>query len=65
MKATKPILENAPEPIIVAKVIYEAATDGTDKIRYTAGEDVKQVVELRKKLDDKEFIRNIKSMFGI
>lgn len=65
MKATKPILENAPEPIIVAKVIYEAATDGTDKIRYTAGEDVKKVVELRKKLDDKEFIQIIKSMFGI
>lgn len=65
MKATKPMFENAPEPIIVAKVIYEAATDDTDKIRYTAGEDVKQVVELRKKLDDKEFIQNVKSMFGI
>jgi NAD(P)-dependent dehydrogenase (short-subunit alcohol dehydrogenase family) len=62
MKATQPMLENGSEPIVVAKVIYEAATDGTDKLRYTAGEDAKQIVGLRKQLDDEEFIQNVKSM---
>ncbi len=65
MQAIQPMLENGSDPIVVAKVIYEAATDGTDTIRYTAGEDAKQLVGLRKQLDDKEFIENIKSMTGL
>ena len=65
MQVMQPMLENGSEPIVVAKVIYEAATDGTDTIRYTAGDDAKQIVELRKQLDDKEFTQNIKAMTGI
>ena len=59
------LLENASEPIVVANVIYEAATDGTDKLRYTAGEDAKAIMVNRKELDDKTFIQSIKAQFGI
>lgn len=65
MNAIKPMLENGSEPVVIAKTIYEASTDGTNKLRYTAGEDAKQLVELRKQLDDKEFIQKFKSMLGI
>ena len=59
------MLKKGSDPIVVAKVIYETATDGTDKLRYTAEDDAKQLMESRKKLDDKEFIQNIKSMMGL
>ena len=65
MQVMQPMLEKGSDPIVVAKVIYEAATDGTDTIRYTAGEDAKQLVGLRKQLEDKEFIQNIRSMTGL
>jgi NAD(P)-dependent dehydrogenase (short-subunit alcohol dehydrogenase family) len=60
-----PLAENASEASVVADVIYEAATDGTDQLRYTAGEDAKLITESRKKTDDAEFIEGIKSQFGI
>ena len=56
---------NASEPSVVANVIYEAATDGTDQLRYTAGEDAKVLMENRKKLDDAAFIGGIKAQFGL
>ena len=61
----QPILENACDPMVVANVIYEAATDGTDKLRYTTGEDAKAIVANRKASDDKTFIQGIKDQFGI
>ena len=61
----EPLLENASEPIVVANVIYEAATDSTDQLRYTAGEDAKAIVANRKAADDKTFIQGIKDQFGI
>lgn len=64
-KSMESLAEHASEPIVVAKVIYEAATDGTDKLRYTAGEDARMMVANRKELDDKTFIQGIKEQFGI
>ena len=58
-------MSNASEASIVANVIYEAATDGTEKLRYTAGEDAKAIVANRKELDDKTFIQGIKDQFAI
>ena len=65
MQAIQPMLENGSDPVVVAKAIYDAATDGTDTLRYTAGEDAEQLVGLRKQLDDKEFAQNVKSMMGL
>ncbi|MEM7179721.1 MAG: SDR family oxidoreductase [Spirochaetota bacterium] len=58
-------LNKTSEPIVVAKVIYEAITDGSSKLRYEAGDDAVELMANRKKLDDDSFIGNIKSMFGL
>ena len=57
--------QHASEPSVVAEVIYEAATDGTDQLRYTAGEDARMLMENRKKYSDAEFIGGIKSQMGL
>lgn len=48
-----------------AEVIYRAATDDSDRLRYTAGEDARQLLADRKALDDESFIRGIKASIGI
>jgi len=49
---------------LVADVIWEAVTDGTSTLRYTAGEDVKQYIEARKALSDEELFSVIKARLG-
>jgi short-subunit dehydrogenase len=49
---------------LVADVIWEAVTDGTNTLRYTAGEDVKQYIEARKSLSDEELFSIIKARLG-
>lgn len=41
------------EPIVVAEVIYEAVTDGEDKLRYPAGDDAHQMIGNREAVGDK------------
>ena len=53
------------EPGVVAEVIYQAATDGTNQLRYTAGDDAKALVAQRKQVDDATFIGRIKTQFGL
>jgi NAD(P)-dependent dehydrogenase (short-subunit alcohol dehydrogenase family) len=53
------------DPIVVAKVIYEAATDGTNQLRYTAGEDAKVLMADRKAADDMTFMKGVKERFGL
>jgi hypothetical protein len=43
----------APERI--ATIIYAAVTDGTKRLRYLAGDDVKHLVEARRKLSDDDY----------
>lgn len=56
--------QNASEPEVVAGVIYEAVTDGSDRLRYTAGDDAEMIVENRKQLTDEAFIGNLREQFG-
>ena len=56
---------NASEPIVVAEVIYEAATDGTSQLRYRAGADAVELLNNRKALDDATFIGGIKAQLGL
>ena len=42
MAATEPMMKNGAPPEVVAEVIYTAATDGSERLRYTAGEDARQ-----------------------
>lgn len=56
--------EGASDPIVVAETIWEAATDGTDQLRYVAGEDAKQIIAARKAMDDPEYLALIRSQMG-
>lgn len=51
---------NPSEPQVVADVIWQAATDGTDTLRYRAGDDAVAILDDRKKQDDATFIGTIK-----
>jgi NAD(P)-dependent dehydrogenase (short-subunit alcohol dehydrogenase family) len=55
----------ASEPMVVARAIYEAATDGTSQLRYTAGEDAKVLMAFRRSADDATFMKRLKDRFGL
>ena len=55
----------ASDPLVVAEVIYLAATDGTPQLRYTAGEDARQLLASRTSADDETFIGDMKRQFGL
>lgn len=59
------MMANASEPELVAEVIYTAATDGTDQLRYLAGADAEQYMANRDSQDDATFLGGIKQMFGL
>jgi NAD(P)-dependent dehydrogenase (short-subunit alcohol dehydrogenase family) len=52
-------------PELVAEVIYQAATDGTNQLRYIAGPDAEQFIAARKSSDDATFLAGIRSQFGV
>lgn len=60
-----PILQKASEPIVVAEVIYRAATDDTNQLRYIAGEDAEALLASRKADDDATFLQNIRDQFAL
>ena len=57
--------EGGSEPEVVAEVIYRAATDGTDQLRYTAGPDAAEIIAHRKAADDATFLAGMKAQLGI
>ena len=65
MTAMPTMAENASPASVVAEVIFEAATDGKNQLRYTAGEDAKMLIANRQQYDDATFIGGIKSQFGL
>jgi NAD(P)-dependent dehydrogenase (short-subunit alcohol dehydrogenase family) len=65
MSAMQSLFKNSSPASVIAEVIYRAATDDSDQLRYTAGEDAKLVVASRKQYDDESFTAGIKAQFGI
>lgn len=65
LKAVAPMAANAAEPSLAAEVIYRAATDGTDQLRYLVGKDADHLVSLRDSLDDNEFFNEMGQLFGL
>jgi short-subunit dehydrogenase len=65
MTALPALYQNASSAGVIANVIYEAATDGSSQLRYTAGEDAKVFITNRRQLDDEVFIGGIKTQFGL
>lgn len=49
----------------VAKVIYQAATDGTNRLRYVATDDIKPMVKARRETCEDEYIAFMRDRFGI
>ena len=52
-------------PSVCAEVIFAAATDGTDKLRYPAGPDAEQFLSLKDGKTDEEYIDGMAAQFGI
>jgi hypothetical protein len=51
-------------PERIAAVIYGAVTDGTKRLRYLAGDDVKHFVEARRKLSDEDYENYMRAQFA-
>jgi len=60
--ATWPMSENIGE---VADVIYEAVSDGTERLRYPVGQDAVPMLDARRQLDDVEFKKMMLGQMGI
>ena len=54
----------ASEPELVAEVIFNAVTDGSQQMRYPAGPDAVELLGNRKALDDLTFIGGLKQQLG-
>lgn len=48
----------------VARVIHEAATDGTDRLRYVATDDIKPLVALRREGSEEAYVAMAREQFG-
>ncbi|WP_306643396.1 SDR family oxidoreductase [Sanyastnella coralliicola] len=57
--------ENMSHPDLIADVIWNAATDGSDTLRYQAGADADQLLGARYSMSDPEFFGMMKSMFPV
>lgn len=62
-KLMDPSLLSTPE--LIADVIYTAATDETDTLRYKAGADAEQLLGARYSMTDEEFFDMQKTQFGM
>jgi hypothetical protein len=60
-----PMVANGSAPERITEVVYAAATDGTDRLRYEAGEDAVQMLAARRSTDDVGFIAGMKARFGL
>lgn len=65
MTALPALFQNASPASLVAEVIYRAATDGTNQLRYTAGADAEVIIVNRAQSDDESYIGKMKTQFGI
>ncbi len=50
---------------LVAEVMYQAATDGTNQLRYIAGDDAKMVLDARSKISQEEYYALIRQRMGL
>ena len=55
----------ASKPVVVAEVIFRAATDGSDQLRYTAGDDAEMIIGARNAQDDATFMQGMRDQFGL
>jgi len=53
------------EPETIADVVYRAATDGSDQVRYVAGPDAEQLVESRRDMGIEAHSKSIQKLYEI
>ena len=58
----KKLIESGEKPEYVAKVVLDAINDNNPKLRYLAGKDVEQIMEIKNKVSDEDFHNMIKNM---
>lgn len=58
------LVSNASEPVVVAEAIYTAATDQSEQLRYTAGEDVKMILAMKDKLGAEAHVEIMQQLLG-
>ena len=56
-------METYSSPAQIAEVVYEAATDGKDQLRYVAGEDAKATYAMRLQVGDEAFRNAMNQQF--
>lgn len=56
-------METYSSPGQITEVVYEAATDGKDQLRYVAGEDAKATYAMRLQIGDEAFRKAIDQQF--
>lgn len=56
-------MENYSSPAHIAEVVYEAATDGKDQLRYVAGADAKATYAMRLQMGDEAFRKAMEKQF--
>jgi NAD(P)-dependent dehydrogenase (short-subunit alcohol dehydrogenase family) len=59
---SKSLMKNGADPMEVAQVIYRAATDGTDHLRYVSGRDAEELLARRKVEDESAFLKDIRNL---
>ncbi len=57
------IVENAPPPVEVARVILKAVTSEDPELRYTVGEDAAAMIQAKRSISDAEFVKLMKKQF--
>jgi NAD(P)-dependent dehydrogenase (short-subunit alcohol dehydrogenase family) len=60
-----PMLSQGSSPERIAEVVYAAATDGGDRLRYEAGADAERVLASRRAASDAEFFAGMRAQFGL
>jgi hypothetical protein len=60
-----PMMANGSPPEAIAEIVYDAATDGTDRLRYEGGADAIGMLANRRAVDDAGFLADMQAMFGI
>ncbi|WP_127754290.1 SDR family oxidoreductase [Devosia sp. 1566] len=64
-KVMGPMMVEGSTPEQIAETVYAATTDGTDRLRYAAGEDAIQFLNNRRATDDASFFSSMRAQFGI
>lgn len=62
--AVEPMMANGADPVVVADVIYTAATDDSDRLRYPAGSDAQRILDKRRSQDDETFTAEMLANFS-